>query len=256
MRPSPASSKHSSQSGRNKNWSTISFINVQFHYPVDPSNYQLGPVDFELHKGETVFLTGVNGSGKTTLLLLLCGLLQPSDGEIAIDGRQINHEIDDYHERFSGVFGEIYLFPEILDQNGTLVADDKILQLLKIVQLEHKVVAESSRWSTSDLSAGQRKRLAFVQCCAEDRDICFFDEWAADQDPIFRHYFYNTLLPNLKKQGKTLVVISHDDRYFHTADRVVELKAGRLTAVPVGQSATGGQVSMHGNVRDKQTLIT
>ena len=55
-----------------------------------------------------------------------------------------------------------------------------------------------------------------------------FDEWAADQDPTFRHLFYTELLPELRAKGHLLVVISHDDRYFHIADRVITMKAGRI----------------------------
>ena len=55
-----------------------------------------------------------------------------------------------------------------------------------------------------------------------------FDEWAADQDPAFRHVFYTELLADLKRLGKTIIVISHDDRYFHCADRIVRLRDGRV----------------------------
>lgn len=78
------------------------------------------------------------------------------------------------------------------------------------------------------LSTGQRKRLALLQCYAEDREIFFFDEWAADQDAHFRDYFYRTLLPELKARGKTVIAISHDDRYFNVADRVVKLEGGKI----------------------------
>jgi putative ATP-binding cassette transporter len=58
-----------------------------------------------------------------------------------------------------------------------------------------------------------------------------FDEWASDQDPTFRRIFYTELLPDLKRQGKTLIVISHDDRYFDAADHVVRIQAGRIADV-------------------------
>lgn len=78
------------------------------------------------------------------------------------------------------------------------------------------------------MSAGQRKRLALIQVYLEHRPIAVFDEWAAEQDPTFRRIFYEELLPDLKRQGKTLVVVSHDDRYFHVADRCIRLDGGRL----------------------------
>ncbi|MGB3786900.1 MAG: hypothetical protein WA949_02745 [Phormidesmis sp.] len=55
-----------------------------------------------------------------------------------------------------------------------------------------------------------------------------FDEWAADQDPVFREIFYKQLLNELKARGKTVIVISHDDHYFHIADRIIRLDYGRI----------------------------
>ena len=62
----------------------------------------------------------------------------------------------------------------------------------------------------------------------EDRAIYVFDEWAADQDPHHREIFYKRLLPELKANGKTVFVISHDDRYYHLGDRVVKLEYGKV----------------------------
>jgi putative ATP-binding cassette transporter len=81
-------------------------------------------------------------------------------------------------------------------------------------------------FTTTDLSTGQRKRLALVHAYLERRPIMVLDEWAADQDPTFRRIFYTEILPDLKRQGKTLIVISHDDRYFNAADRYIRLEDG------------------------------
>ena len=75
--------------------------------------------------------------------------------------------------------------------------------------------------------AGQRKRLALVNAWPEERPVLVFDEWAADQDPALRKIFYTELLADLKRLGKTIIVISHDDRYFNIADPVVRLRAGK-----------------------------
>jgi len=81
--------------------------------------------------------------------------------------------------------------------------------------------------STTALSQGQRKRLALLTAYLEDRPIYVFDEWAADQDPAYKDIFYLQLLPELRSRGKTVVVITHDDRYFHLGDRVVKLDYGK-----------------------------
>jgi putative ATP-binding cassette transporter len=82
--------------------------------------------------------------------------------------------------------------------------------------------------STIELSQGQRKRLALLTAFLEDRPFYIFDEWAADQDPFFREVFYLQLLPELKAKGKTVLVISHDDRYYSLGDRIIKLDYGKI----------------------------
>ncbi len=60
----------------------------------------------------------------------------------------------------------------------------------------------------------------------EERPVYLFDEWAADQDPEFKAVFYLELLPMLKAEGKTVIAITHDDRYFYLADRIIKLESG------------------------------
>ncbi|MGB8129136.1 MAG: hypothetical protein WCG81_05045 [Candidatus Angelobacter sp.] len=91
------------------------------------------------------------------------------------------------------------------------------------------------------LSQGQRKRLALLTAYLEDRPVYVFDEWSADQEPVFREVFYRHLLPALRDRSKTVVVISHDDRYFDVADRVIQLEYGRIRSQ---NSKTGHLVKM------------
>ncbi|MCG7756417.1 MAG: hypothetical protein LZF63_07135, partial [Nitrosomonas sp.] len=83
---------------------------------------------------------------------------------------------------------------------------------------------------------GQRKRLALVTAYLEDRPFYVFDEWAADQDPIFKEIFYTTILADLKARGKTVVVITHDDHYYHLADRCVRIENGQIVENPPTRS--------------------
>ena len=94
-----------------------------------------------------------------------------------------------------------------------------------------------SGFSTTHLSHGQRQRLALLGAYLEDRPIYVFDEWAANQEPQFRNIFYRQILPELKARGKLAVVISHDDRYFDVADRLIRLTSGVLAAPPPAQAA-------------------
>lgn len=218
-------------------WQRIHAERICYQYPEEPEGqgggaprFTLGPVDFDIRQGEILFVVGDNGSGKSTLLLLLCGLLRPSAGGLYIDGRPVHDELVPYRARFGGVFGDFFLFSHVLDAQGRLLSDDKVNELLEGLELSGQTSVRQGELSKLSLSTGQRKRLAMLQCHAEDREIYFFDEWTADQDPDYRRHFYRSLLPDLKRRGKTVVVITHDDRYFDVSDRIITLENGRVVA--------------------------
>ncbi len=125
------------------------------------------------------------------------------------------------------VFSDFYLFEELLGLDDDNL-DQKCSEYLQQLQLDHKVKVKNGQLSTTALSQGQRKRLALLTAYLEDRPIYLFDEWAADQDPIYKEIFYTKLLPELRDRGKTVLVISHDDRYFHLADRIIKLDYGKI----------------------------
>ncbi|MEZ2417296.1 cyclic peptide export ABC transporter [Luteibacter sp. RCC_6_2] len=212
-------------------WRSIALRGATYAYAgEEDGRVALGPVDMEIRRGELLFIVGGNGSGKSTLLLLLASLLTPRTGELVVDGVPLNRDRQRHRERFTGVFGDFFLFPHVLDVAGHPLPDERIRTLLVSLGLGSQVEVTQGELSKLTLSTGQRKRLALLQCYAEDRDIFFFDEWAADQDAHFRDYFYRSLLPELKARGKTVVAITHDDRYFSLADRVVKLEAGRIVS--------------------------
>jgi cyclic peptide transporter len=190
----------------------------------------VGPLTFTLRRGESLFLVGGNGSGKSTLLLLLCGLLTPCEGELRLDGRGVRENLERYRAMFCGTFSDAFVFRHVMDALGEPMKSDDVKNLLRQCGLEGQVQGDGGQFSRLDLSTGQRKRLALIQSLAQDREIFFFDEWAAEQDPVFREFFYRSVLPDLKRRGKTLVVISHDDRYFHLADRVLTLEQGLIVS--------------------------
>lgn len=202
--------------------------NVQYAFaPVgDNEPFRLGPVNLRIEQGEIVFIVGENGCGKTTLIKLLLGLYPPQQGEIVLDGQPVVAQTrDDYRQLFTTVFADYYLFDELVQGGGDVPKDaERYLQRLEIA---HKVSIRDGAFSTTDLSTGQRKRLALLSAWLEGRPVLVFDEWAADQDPSFRRIFYTELLPDLKRLGKTIIVISHDDRYFDVADQLVHMSAGK-----------------------------
>jgi putative pyoverdin transport system ATP-binding/permease protein len=211
-------------------WQSLNLTNIHHTYPGDQEDqrFSLGTLNLSFSPGELIFIIGGNGSGKSTLAKLLTGLYVPETGTIEFAGQTItaaNREW--YRQHFSVVFSDFFLFDRLLGvtQDRLETAAQTFLAKLK---LTHKVTIEGDRLSTTALSQGQRKRLALMYAWLEDRPIYLFDEWAADQDPAFREIFYTEFLPELKAQGKTVFVISHDDHYFSVADRVIKLEYGAI----------------------------
>jgi putative ATP-binding cassette transporter len=156
------------------------------------------------------------------------GLYEPEAGEIRVDNKPVSMaERDDYRQQFSAVFFDFYLFERLFGIEAKDL-DGESQKYLDLLQLSHKLTIKNGQLSTIDLSQGQRKRVALLNAYLEDRPIYIFDEWAADQDPQFKKIFYYELVPELKNRGKTVIVISHDDRYYGLADRLIKLESGKV----------------------------
>ncbi|HWS86515.1 MAG TPA: cyclic peptide export ABC transporter [Pyrinomonadaceae bacterium] len=211
-------------------WLSVELSGVAHTYrrENEKENFILGPIDMTLLPGEIVFLVGGNGSGKTTLSKILTGLYVPEEGEVLLNGTPVTDENREfYRQHFSMVFSDFHLFESLLGLERPNI-DEHAREYLRRLQLDHKVEIKDGVLSTTELSQGQRKRLALLTAYLEDRPIYVFDEWAADQDPLFKEVFYYRLLPELKSRGKTVITISHDDRYYHVADRIIKLDYGKL----------------------------
>ena len=203
-------------------------VTHSYHHEKDDSHFILGPMNLVFQPGELVFIVGGNGSGKSTLAKIITGLYPPETGQLRLDGKIVsNSNRDDYRQRFSTVFGDFYVFETLLGLEGADL-DGRAQTYLAELHLDHKVKIRGGRLSTVDLSQGQRKRLALLTAYLEDRPFYLFDEWASDQDPQFKEVFYRQILPDLKARGKAVIVITHDDRYFSVADRVIKLDYGKL----------------------------
>lgn len=214
-------------------WQVMQFVGVEFRYKArDGSDaFQLGPIDLSINKGEVTFIVGGNGSGKSTLSKLITLHYSPSAGtlrfdDVAVDGSNLSS----YRQSISAIYSDYYLFDRLLGLDGK--ADIAAAQAyLKALDLDKKVSISDGKFSTLSLSDGQKRRLALLVAFLEDKDLYLFDEWAADQDPTFKNIFYRTILPDLKRRGKAVVVISHDDRYFDAADLIVVMEEGRVARV-------------------------
>ncbi|ESA32933.1 cyclic peptide transporter [Leptolyngbya sp. Heron Island J] len=211
-------------------WQTLQLQQVVHTYQSEDAahRFTVGPINLTLQAGELVFIVGGNGSGKSTLAKLITGLYMPESGELCLDGTPITDTNREwYRQHFSTIFSDFYLFERLVrPMDGAF--EQQTQTYLKTLELDKKVAVKDGQLSTTALSQGQRKRLALLSAYLEDRPIYLFDEWAADQDPVFREIFYTQLLAELKQRGKTLLVISHDDRYFHLADRIIKLDYGHI----------------------------
>lgn len=211
-------------------WQSLTLVNVTHRYyrEREDSVFTLGPINIEFKPGELVFLVGGNGSGKTTLAKLITGLYAQESGEIHLDGTTIcDRNRAQYNQLFSAIFTDFHLFNDLLGFNQQDI-DTQLNDYLSKLHLHHKLKVKDGRFSTTALSRGQRQRLALLVAYLEDRSFYIFDEWASNQDPVFKDVFYTQFLPELKAKGKTILVISHDDRYFHLGDRILKLTDGQL----------------------------
>ncbi|BCA53916.1 Cyclic peptide transporter [Nitrospira sp. KM1] len=228
-------------------WRHLELIGITHRYYHEPgdAHFQIGPIDLSFRPGEVTFLIGGNGSGKTTLAMVLLGLYPPESGVIRFDGMTIDESNrEDYRQIFSTVLSDYFLFESLIGlERETL--DGEATTYLERLQLRSKVRIEGGTFSTQALSQGQRKRLALLTAYVEDRPFYLFDEWASDQDPVFRKVFYTEILPDLRARGKAVLVITHDDQYFALADRCIRMDFGKIVGMSDGSMGTADSAFTH-----------
>ncbi|MFH1804167.1 MAG: cyclic peptide export ABC transporter [Pseudomonadota bacterium] len=221
---------------------TIAFHDVEFAYGRnDPAHgFHLGPIDITLKRDELVFITGGNGSGKSTLIKLLTALYRPDSGHITLDDLRIGPQsIPAWRGLIATVFSDFHLFARLYGMSD-INPDDAAFWLHRL-EIDHVTAIRDGRFVTTDLSQGQRKRLALLVAILENRPILVLDEWAADQDPYFRRKFYREILPDLKSRGMMVIAVTHDDHYFDVADRRFHLEGGRLDEITANTAPGGSQ---------------
>lgn len=208
-------------------FSSFALRRATFAYREDPSGFRVGPVDLTVQRGELVLVTGGNGSGKTTLLKMLTGLYPLTDGAVVVNGRPLaSWELQAWRENVTMIVSRQHLFERLYgleDKDPALVRS-----LLARLGIDDIVSYRRGSFTPLALSAGQRMRLAMVVALLEDRPLCVFDEWTANQDPEMTHWFYDELLPELLAAGKTVIAVSHDDRFFSRAAHLVTMEQGRV----------------------------
>lgn len=215
-----------------KEWSSLALNNVGYTYSNDDGeSFKIEKITFEVKKGEIVYLVGGNGSGKSTLAKIISMHYIPTEGAISLGDMTLSPgNIDGARQAVGAIFSDYYLFSSICGykKEHKSIAD----AYLKMFSLDQKVkISDDGEYSTLLLSDGQKKRLALLSILIEDKEIYVFDEWASDQDPQYKKIFYEVMLPNLKLYNKAIVVVTHDDTYFHNADKIVHMDYGTITSI-------------------------
>jgi len=210
-----------------RNWRHIKLRGVEFRYGTGDGDFVLGPLEITLRRGKLIFVAGANSSGKTTFIKLLTGLYTPTSGTILHDGDVVDDEnLRWYRNRFAAVFSDFTLFDNIVDtQHETIEPEAE--QLAIRLKLERWLFSSAEeRAKAPPLSSSDRRRAALLLALLGDRPVFVFDAWAIDQDSHFKDMFYLEILPRLRDLGKLVVVVSYDEQYFATADRVLWLARG------------------------------
>jgi putative ATP-binding cassette transporter len=218
-------------------WKSIQLKSVSYQHTSDEGNgsaFSIGPLSAEIKQGEITFIVGGNGSGKSTLAKMISLHYLASSGGIAFDDILVTEEnINNYRQQIACIYSDYYLFKQLHSDVLTRVSAPELQSqvdfYLEVLELKGKVELRDGYFSTLHLSDGQRRRLALLVAFLDNKDLYVFDEWAADQDPEFKKIFYYDILPSLKSQGKAIVAISHDDRYFDVADQILVMENGRFS---------------------------
>lgn len=221
---------------------SIEFKNVSFKYP-NTDVYILKNINTIIHSGEHLSIVGKNGAGKTTFIKLLCRLYEVTEGEILVNGVNINDiEYSKYLDLLSVVFQDYKLMAfSIKDnidmgQNKYPDVENKINELCEIVEIDSWINSLKDKQNTNlykmfdesgiEPSGGQAQKLAIVRALYKDSPIVVLDEPTAALDPIAEFEVYN----NFDKLvgGKTAVYISHRLSSCRFCDRIIVFDGGTI----------------------------
>lgn len=219
----------------------IIFENVSFHYP-NSKKEVLKNISFRIEAGAHIALVGKNGSGKTSLIKLIAGLYKPSDGNIFIGSKNINSlSRDALHREFSVVFQDYASYQMTLRENAALggiefLNDDEHLKKSLALISDDPVFDDLDKHlgkleeSGTELSGGQKQKLAIARACAAKTNFIIFDEPTASLDPSAEKEMYQNLqkIIGTSNRGRGCIFISHRLASAKMADIIFVLDEGRI----------------------------
>ena len=198
-------------------------------------------IDLEVAQGESLVIIGGSGSGKSVLLKNVLGLMQPTSGEIIVDGEQIHQMSNVKRMRYMAKFGMLFQGGALFDsipvwQNITFAPyfnegmSKSEAHKLAVSKLEQVGLgaAEADAFP-AELSGGMQKRVALARAICGDPEIIFFDEPTTGLDPIMADVINDLIVECTKKLGSTTMTITHDmHSAVKIADRVAMLYQGEI----------------------------
>lgn len=215
----------------------IKVENLYKYYPMGKEKYPaLKNINLSINKGEFVAIIGPSGSGKSTLLNIIGGLDRPSEGKVYVDGQDIfklnDARISKYrNEKIGFVFQFFYLEPTYTVLENVMLPlifsksnsrELKAKEAIEKVGLTHKIGNKGN-----ELSGGERQRVAIARAIVNNPSILLCDEPTGNLDSKTGISIMN-LLKTLNKEGKTIVLVTHNLEYLSFVDRVIKIKDGEL----------------------------
>jgi ATP-binding cassette, subfamily B, multidrug efflux pump len=209
----------------------IEFRNVTYVYP-NTGIKALDHLSFKINAGESLAIMGKTGSGKSTIALLLCRLIDPTEGEIFIDGKNLKeHNLENYRKFIGYIPQESYLFSDSIENNIGFAIDhpshEKVVEYAKIADVDKNIVEFKEQYKTLVgergvmLSGGQKQRICIARALIKDPNIIIFDDSLSALDTETEQ----NILENIdrKIRNATSIIITHRESSAQKADKILNL---------------------------------
>lgn len=217
----------------------IEFRNVTFAYP-NTDKKVLDNLSFKIAKNETIALVGNNGEGKSTIINLLVRLFRPDEGEILLNGVNINEfKEEELYKMFACIFQQVNIYPYTLGNNISMQETydlERAKRAIEDVGLKERIEEEKNAYERNmshevakdalELSGGQEQKLAISRAVYKDSPILILDEPTANLDALAEHEIYSKL--NDLREDRTSIYISHRLSSTKFCDRIILLKGGKI----------------------------